>query len=268
MDTLVKGYLSIKDVPVREAALRVALIVAPERKAEVLYALAINVKHRRPRPSGRTAEGRAAFQAGLELLSQARLAGYEDPTELDAVEADYLMQLGRIEDALTQWERVCVAQNGWWAWQQRAQCLDALGRSEEALEAALGCLAASRSRGSSHQLVATLLRKVEAQKRPGLVAVTLHALGAVLKRADLQKQALDLAGQARGVRGEEGDLAAYVQACAGGGSPPNSTRPSAVLARARAGVAEARAQLAGRARERELVLTLVRLDPDLDPLLR
>jgi len=268
VNAVVKGYLSIKDVPVREAALRAALVVAPERKADVLHALAVNVKHRTPRPSAKTPEGKAAIEGGLELLSQARMAGFKDTYELDAVEADYLMQLGRLEDALAQWKRVCVAKNGWWAWQQRARCLEALGRAPEALEAALGCLAASRSRGSSHQLVARLLRKVDAQARPGLIAVTLQAMGSVLKRDDLMQQALELANQARGIRGEEGDLAAYVQACAGGGSPTNSTRPSALLARARADVSAFGADLVARARERELVLTLMRLDPVLDPLLR
>ena len=92
-------------------------------------------------------------------------------------------------------------------------------------------------------------------------------MGNVLERDDLKQQALQFANQARGIRGEEGDLAAYVQACAGGGSPTNSTRPTALLARARAS-AEFRADLVARARERELVLTLIRLDPVLDPLLR
>jgi serine/threonine protein kinase/tetratricopeptide (TPR) repeat protein len=264
----VKGYLSIKDVPVREASLRAALILAPKQKAEILFALSVNAKHRQPRLDPKSPEGRAAIEGALDLLSRARLAGFKDTYDLDVVEADYLMQLGRLEDALVQWERVSRERNGWWSWQQRARCLEALGRTPEALEAALGCLAASRRRSSSHQLVARLVGKVSAQERPGLVAATLHTMGKVLGRDKLLQRAQKLAAQARGVRGEEGDLGAYVQACASGGSPPTSTRPTAVLARARAGGQQARANLPSRARERELVLTLIRLDPELDPLLR
>lgn len=269
VDALVRGYLSIKDVETREAALRVALVIAPARKAEVLYALSLNVKHRRPRPDPRTPAGRAALEAALDLLSRARLAGFKDTVELDGIEADYLTQLGRVEDALVQWRRVCAVKNSWWAWQQRARCLQALKRPRQALEAALGCLAASGARGSSQKLVVNFLRKVDAQKCPGLVAVTLQVLAAALKRPELETQAIQLAQKAAGDPGRAGDLACYVLARAGQRPPLRGGEgPTAALARARQGDLEARAKLAASAKQSELVLTLARLDPDLDPLLR
>ena len=266
IDTLVTGYVSIKDVDVREAALRGALLLAPEREAEVLFALSINVKHRDPRPDPQTPAGRAALEGALDLLSRARLSGYPDKVELDGIEADYLTQLGRIDDALERWARVCAEKNTWWAWMQRAHCLDSLGRSGEALEAALGCLAAGRSRPSTHQLVVDLVNKV-GRERPGLAAAALTFLGEVLERADLGASAEQLATQSLELPGEEGDLAGFVLARAGRPIQRVGRAPSAVLARARSGDSEAQRELRAAADANELVRTLARLDPELRALL-
>ena len=268
LERLAVGYVSVRDIEVREAALRASLILSPEKEGQALYYLSHNPRYTQPRPNPRTPQGRRVLEHALELLSRARAAGYERELDLDATEAQYLMDLGRLPEALERWERVTPLKDDWWGWQQRARCHDALGQPREALEAAVACLAKARGRKGVHGLVAAMMRKLPAREHPGLLAVAAAVLSDQAQQPQLAAQAQQLAKLAQRQPGLEGDLGHYVLARFGAAPPRAGASPSATLARARSGDAAARAQLATAAAQSALVRAIARLDPDLEPLLR
>jgi tetratricopeptide (TPR) repeat protein len=261
---LVSGYATVYDVPVRDAALVAAEVLAPDCLGRVLAARAVNVRHRGLAPG--SPEQRAAYEAAAALFERALQAGATS-LEVDGPYADTLMDLDRFADAVVVWDRALVTEPvNWWSWLRKAECMAHLGSATAALECAVGALACAPRRAQVHDHVLGYSR----QASPGLAACALDALARLRDEpagGPLQAAALERARAAARDGGRDGDLARFVLAREGGPPMAPRPRPTAVLARARAGASDAREALALAAREDALVRHLARLDPELAPLL-
>ncbi len=268
VERLVDGYTTIAHVALREAALRAALVLAPDAEARLAIGMAGNIRARLPRPDPATAAGKAALEGALALYEQARAKG-ADPRSFDAAEGDTYSDLGRHEEALARFE-ACTRHSPhyWWGWVRGGHCLLRLGKPVEALERTLGALSCAVTRGDIHQTLAELINLEEVQgAAPGLVAVALVALADAVAPTDeagaakLRTDATAMGQRASEADGRDGDLAAYALAALGRRAPARAgDRPTAVLARARAGE---RTDLEAARAADPLVDCLVRLDPTL-----
>ncbi|MCO5170726.1 MAG: tetratricopeptide repeat protein [Planctomycetes bacterium] len=180
------------------------------------------------------------------------------------------MDVGRWADALERWARVLAVKPGYgYGWLRQAQCLEALGRPDEALAAILGCVAhqPAYQRAWAHAIAAG--RQLAAEGRPGLGAL---ALTLALDHVTLPGLEGEARAAAAGRPADERDahLAAYAALRLGttGDAPRRGGAETWVLAPARAGDASARAALREAAARDPLVRHVALLDPALAPLLR
>ncbi len=209
------------------------------------------------------------------LYNQALAVGRDG---LEHLEANVAGWEGELRDALAHLERARAA--GYSAWDIEinvARYLEALGDRAGAIEAGIGGLAAAPRHGA----IQASLSQLAAGRRDALGAVALCALadagvtaGAGGPRA-LTEEARHIASTLPRTDDRLGDLTGYVLARTGAaGEPPSSDRPTAVLARTRAGIHDGSiARLAaaadlGRAADADrLVRAIALLDPELAPLL-